>query len=86
METQLAQKEKEIKKLEQCDDEQNRWLKMFRCFSEATELTREMSIGLLERVEMFGGKRIHIQFRFRCEYEYLISMLLSDEGGETTLD
>ena len=81
LETQLRQKEKEIKESGQCVVEQNRWLKLFRHFSEATELTREMAVGLLERVEVFGDKRIHIQFRFKGEYEYLKSIL--DEGGNS---
>lgn len=34
-------------------------------------LTREAALALLDKVEVFGDKRVHIRFRFRNEYEYL---------------
>lgn len=90
IENNVVQKEREVKELEQCMDGENKWLKAFLRFREAPELTRDMAVELLERVEVYEDKRIHIRFRFRSEYEYLTSRLLSKErrgtalGGEIT--
>ena len=53
----------------------NRWMKAFLHFQGAEELTRDMAVELLEKVEMFGDKRVHIKFRFRNEYDYLMLQL-----------
>ena len=53
-------------------------MKAFLTFRDTKELTREMAVMLLEKVEVFEDKRIHIKFRFRNEYEYLTSMLRRD--------
>ena len=45
--------------------EENRWLKVFLDFKDAKELTREMAVSLLEKIEVYEEKRIHIKFRFR---------------------
>ncbi len=52
------------KKMEQIREE-NRWLKVFLDFKDAKELTREMAVSLLEKIEVYEEKRIHIKFRFR---------------------
>lgn len=38
-----------------------------------------MAVSLLEKVEVYEDKRIHIRFRFRNEYEYLMSQLARGE-------
>lgn len=74
----LKKAEKEGKDLEKTANAENRWLQAFLKFRDARELTREMAVELLEKVEIYGDKRIHITFRFRNEYEYLMSQI----GGE----
>ena len=54
---------------------ENRWLKTVLDFRDAKELTRDMAVSLLEKVEIYEGKRIHIRFRFRNEYEYFLNQL-----------
>ncbi|MCM1128229.1 MAG: recombinase family protein [Lachnospiraceae bacterium] len=75
LEEQLGEKEKELADFEQCIKGENKWLQAFLHFRGADELTREMAVELLEKVEMFGDKRVHIKFRFRNEYEYLMSQI-----------
>lgn len=80
METELNEKERELEEFEMYMGGENRWLKAFLDFRDTGELTREMAVNLLEKVEVFEDKRIHIRFRFRNEYEYLMSRLA--ERGE----
>ena len=80
LETELDKKQAEMDDFEQCMSGENRWLKAFLNFRDAKELTREMAVSLLEKVEVYQDKRIHIQFRFRNEFEYLTSVLQSGNG------
>ncbi len=75
LEEELNKKEKELEDFEQCMNGSNRWMKAFLHFQGAEELTRDMAVELLEKVEMFGDKRVHIKFRFRNEYDYLMLQL-----------
>ena len=79
-ETELNNKQTELDHFKQCMRGENRWLKAFLNFRDAKELTRDMAVSLLEKVEVYEDKRIHIRFRFRNEYEYLMSPLA--ERGE----
>lgn len=79
LEEELNKKEKELADFEQCMNGSNRWMKAFLRFQGAEELTRDMAVELLEKVEMFGDKRVHIKFRFRNEYDYLMSQIETEE-------
>lgn len=76
--------EAEKKEFEAVINTENKWLQAFLRFRDEKELTREMAVELLEKVEIYKDKRIHITFRFRNEYEYLISQieLGGEKGGE----
>ncbi len=79
LEENLNKKEKELADFEQYINGSNRWMQAFLHFQGAEELTREMAVELLEKVEMFGDKRVHIKFRFRNEYDYLMSQIETEE-------
>lgn len=79
LEEELDKKEKELADFEQCMNGSNRWMKAFLNFQGTEELTRDMALELLEKVEMFGDKRVHIKFRFRNEYDYLMSQIETEE-------
>lgn len=79
LEEELNKKEKELADFEQCINGSNRWMKAFLHFQRAEELTRDMAVELLEKVEMFGDKRVHIKFRFRNEYDYLMSQIETED-------
>ncbi len=81
LEEELYKKETELEDFEQCINGSNKWMKTFLHFQGAEELTREMAVELLEKVEVFGDKRIHIKFRFRNEYEYLMRQLEAEDKG-----
>lgn len=79
LEEKLNKKEKELADFEQCMNGSNRWMKAFLHFQGVEELTRDMAVELLEKVEMFGDKRVHIKFRFRNEYDYLMSQIKTED-------
>lgn len=82
LEEELHKKETELEDFEQCINGSNRWMETLLHFQGAEELTREMAVELLEKVEVFGDKRIHIKFRFRSEYEYLMKQLEAEDKGQ----
>ena len=65
LEEEFHKKETELADFEQCINGSNKWMQTFLHFQGAEELTSEMAVELLEKVEVFGDKRIHIRFRFR---------------------
>ncbi len=83
LETEMKREEEEIAAFDQCVHSENKWLKAFLKFRDATELTRKLAVELLEKVEIYEDKRIHIRFKFRSEYEYLMSQIMSCEQGES---
>lgn len=82
LEEEFHKKETELEDFEQCINGSNKWMQTFLHFQGAEELTREMAVELLEKVEVFGDKRIHIRFRFRNEYEYLMKQLEAEDKGQ----
>lgn len=81
LEEELDKKDRELKEFEQCMNGSNRWMESFLHFQGEEELTRDMAVELLEKVELFGDKRIHIKFKFRNEYEYLMAQLKAEDKG-----
>lgn len=79
MESELKAKEGDLAEFEKCVNGSNRWMQSFLSFRDAKELTREMALALLEKVEIYEDKRIHIKFRFRNEYEYLASHVITQK-------
>ena len=64
--------------------EDNPWLKQTLLygdkFGEDGGLTREMALALIEKVVVYGKDAIHIEFRFRDEYERLRECLSEEMG------
>lgn len=54
---------------------ENRFLTAFSQFEDETELTREMAVALLERVNIGENKSISISFRYQDEYKALVSYI-----------
>ncbi len=81
LEEELNKREKELEDFEQCMNGSNRWMETFLHFQGEEALTRKMAAELLEKVEVFGDKRIHIIFKFRNEYDYLLAQLEAEDKG-----
>ena len=83
LEKRLDEQKVELKNFEEYISFDNRWMKAFLQFRNTNELTREMAVELLDKVELYGDKQIHIRFRLRNEYEFLMSHLIpEDKWGE----
>lgn len=81
LEEELHKREQDLEDFEQCMSGANRWLESFLRFQGEETLTRKMAVELLEKVEVFGDKRIHIIFKFRNEYDYLMMQLEAEGNG-----
>ena len=82
LEKELYKKEAELGAFEQYISGSNKWMETFLQFQGAEKLTREMVVELLEKVEVFRDKRLHIKFRFRNEYEYLMRQVDTEDREE----
>ena len=82
LEKELYKKEAELGAFEQYISGSNKWMETFLQFQGAEKLTREMAVELLEKVEVFRDKRLHIKFRFRNEYEYLMRQVDTEDREE----
>lgn len=78
--------ERDLDDFEQLLNRKNRWMEAFLSFRNTELFTREMAAELLEKVELYENKRVHIKFRFRDEYEYLISQLKEMDQGRENYD
>ncbi len=77
----LHKKEEKLEDFEQRINGFNKWMEDFQHFQGEKELTREIGVELLEKVEVFGDKRIHIIFRFRNGYDHLLRQLEAEDKG-----
>lgn len=60
--------------------DRNKRVSVFERFIDTKELTREMLIELIERIEVGGDFIIKIKFRYQDEYEQLINFIKDREG------
>lgn len=58
----------------------NKWVRQFRKFEEGKQLSREMVVELLDRVEVFPDRRIQVTFRFSDEYQSVIRYIGDSMG------
>lgn len=78
--------ERDLDDFERLLNKKNQWMEAFLSFRNTKLLTREMATELLDTVEVYENKRVHIKFRFRNEYEYLISQLKEMDLGRENYD
>lgn len=45
------------------------WIEHFKEYRNIRELTRKLAVALIERIDVYEGKKIHILFRFQMEYD-----------------
>lgn len=61
----IEEQQQAIEALERSIHLEDRWLNAFLAFRDAKELTRDMAVELLEKVQVYGDERVHIRFKFR---------------------
>ncbi len=57
----------EIEHLTKENTGEQQWISYFKKYKNIDGLTRKLTVALIQRIEVYGGKKIHIQFKFRVE-------------------
>ena len=65
----LAELAADVEKLEPSRFDGNPWVSVMERFMHEKELTREMLVAMVERIEVSGDRRIEITYRFADEYK-----------------
>lgn len=61
--------EAEIENLVNGNTGEQGWIEHFKERRNISGLTRKLAVALIERIEVYEGKKIHIRFRFQMEYD-----------------
>ena len=72
--------EAEIENLVNGNTGEQQWISHFKEYRNIDGLTRKLTIALIERIEVYEKKRIHICFKFQMEYNN--AKLLAQEVGQ----
>ncbi len=59
----------EIENLVNGNTGEQQWISHFREYQNIDGPTRKLTVALIERIEIYEGKKIHIQFKFQMEYD-----------------
>lgn len=57
----------EIKHLAEENTGEQQWISYFKKYKNIDGLTRKLAVALIQRIEVYGGKKIHIQFKFQVK-------------------
>lgn len=71
----IEKNEKKRKFYEESYIDRNMWIQKFKKFKGEKELTREMVVELIEKIELFPDRRIQITFQFAEEYEKIMQSI-----------
>lgn len=72
--------EQEIDLIIQGNSEQQQWISYFKKYKNIQELTRKLAVELIERIYVYDGQKIHINFRFQDEYNQMTAFLSATEN------
>ena len=67
--------EAEIENLVSGNTGEQEWIGYFKEYRNTRELTRKLAVALIERIDVYEGKKIHILFRFQMEYDSARTLL-----------
>lgn len=59
----------EIENLADGSTREQQWISHFKKYQNIEELTRKLTVALIDRIEVYERKKIHIQFKFQVEYD-----------------
>lgn len=65
LEEQIARAKLELEQQRQTEDEYLAWLGRFEKYRDIEELSRDVIVNLIEKIEIYVEKRVHIKFLFR---------------------
>lgn len=76
--------EQEIDRLANGVSGEQQWISYFKAHENIKELNRKLAVELIDRIDVFEGRKIHIQFKFQEEFDCLAAFAKSAVLCDTT--
>lgn len=67
--------EQDIEKLSAGTSDQQQWITYFKQYRDIDALTRKLAVELIDRIFVYENQKLHIKFKFQCEYENAIAFV-----------
>ncbi len=65
----------EIDRLVEGKSEEQQWIAYFKQHRDIETLNRRLAVELIDRISVYENQRIHIDFKFQCEYENTLALI-----------
>lgn len=65
----------EIDRLVEVQSEEQQWIAYFKQHQNIEDLNRKLAVELIDRISVYENQRIHIDFKFQCEYENTLALI-----------
>ena len=65
----------EIDRLVEGKSDEQQWIDYFKQYRDIAQLTRKLAVELIDRTTVYENQRIHIEFKFQCEYESTLALI-----------
>ena len=69
--------EQEIEQLASGESGGQQWIDCFKTHENISRLDRKLIVELIDRIDVFEGRKIHIQFKFQAEFDRLSAFIKS---------
>ena len=67
--------EAEIEKIVSENTSEQKWISKFKQEQNIDALTRKLAVELIDRIDVFEGRKIHVRFKFQLEYDSAIALV-----------
>lgn len=69
----------EMDRLVEGKSQEQQWIAYFKQHQDIEELNRRLAVQFIDRIAVFENRRIHIDFKFQCEYEEMLGLFRWEE-------
>ncbi len=73
----VLRQEQELEKLAKGDGDGQKWIAYFKKYGTIQELDRKLAVELIDRIYVYEGQKIQIEFKFQNEYDRLYRLVKS---------
>ncbi|MCI8959553.1 MAG: recombinase family protein [Lachnospiraceae bacterium] len=73
----VLRQEQELEKLAKGDGDGQKWIAYFKKYGTIQELDRKLAVELIDRIYVYEGQKIRIEFKFQNEYDRLYRLVKS---------
>lgn len=73
----VLRQEQELEKLAKGDGDGQKWIAYFKKYGTIQELDRKLAVELIDRIYVYEGQKIRIEFKFQNEYDRLYCLVKS---------